>query len=131
MTERPFPVPDRDTAPFWEGTRSGELRIQRCAACGRHVFYPRAVCPHCMSDRLEWVRASGRGTVHTFTVVHRTTDEFSADLPFPVGLVDLEEGVRMMARLDVREPVVGMPVEVFFERVDDQLSLPHFKEVEE
>jgi uncharacterized OB-fold protein len=84
-----------------------------------------------MSDRLDWVRASGRGTVHTFTVVHRTTDEFSADLPFPVGLVDLEEGIRMMARLDVREPVVGMPVEVFFERVDDQLSLPHFKEVEE
>jgi len=48
-----------------------------------------------------------------------------------IGLVDLEEVVRMMARLDVREPVVGMPVEVFFERVDDQLSLPHFKEVEE
>ena len=76
------------------------------------------------------VRASGRGTVYSFTVVHRTSEEFSADLPFPVGLVDLEEGVRMMARLDVSEPVVGMPVEVVFERVDDRLSLPHFREVE-
>ena len=130
MTERPFPVPDRDSAPFWEGTRAGELRIQRCGDCGRHFFYPRALCPHCLSDQLEWVRASGRGTVHSFTVVHRTSEEFIADLPFPVGLVDLDEGVRMMARLDVAEPEVGMPVRVVFERVDDQLSLPHFKEVE-
>ena len=130
MTEKPFPVPDRDTAPFWEGARNGELRIQRCAACSRNVFYPRAVCPHCLSDRLDWMRATGRGTVHSFTVVHRTSEEFSADLPFAVGLIDLEEGVRMMARLDVGEPAVGMPVQVVFERVDDQLSLPHFKEVE-
>ena len=130
MTERPFPVPDRDTAPFWEGARAGELRIQRCADCGRHVFYPRALCPHCLSERLEWVRASGRGTVYSFTVVHRTSEEFSAEVPFPVGLVVLDEGVRMMARLDIGEPAIGMAVQVVFERVDDELSLPHFKEVE-
>jgi uncharacterized protein len=130
VAERPFPVPDRDTAPFWEGARQGELRIQLCGSCGRHVFYPRAVCPHCLSDALEWVRASGRGTVYSFTVVHRTSEEFRAEVPFPVGLVDLDEGVRMMARLDVADPVVGMPVEVVFERVSEELSLPHFKEVD-
>ena len=130
MAERPFPIPDRDTAPFWEGAREGVLRIQRCAGCGRHVFYPRAVCPHCLSDRLDWVEASGRGTVHSYTIVHRTSEEFRAEAPFPVALVDLEEGVRMMARLDVAEPRVGMPVKVAFKRVSEELSLPHFKEVD-
>ena len=125
---RPFPVPDRDTAPFWEGTLKGELRIQRCAACGRHVFYPRAVCPHCMADSLEWVVADGGGTVYSFTEVHRTSDEFRAEVPFVVALIELSEGVRMMARLDVAKPVVGMPVQVVFNRVSDDLSLPHFKE---
>jgi uncharacterized protein len=128
MSERPYPVPDRDTAPFWEGTLLGELRIQRCTACGRHVFYPRAVCPHCMADSLEWVVATGRGTVHSFTEVHRTSEEFRAEAPFAVGLIELAEGVRMMARLDVEKPVVGMAVQVVFNRVSDELSLPHFKE---
>jgi len=130
MSERPYPVPDRDTAPFWEGARRGELRIQRCTACGRFIFYPRAVCPRCMADSLEWVAASGRGSVYSFTEVHRTSDEFRAEVPFVVGLVELEEGVRMMARLDIPEPAVGMPVQVVFERVSDELSLPHFMEAE-
>ena len=130
MSERPYPVPDRDTAPFWEGARLGELRIQRCAACGRHVFYPRAVCPHCMADSLEWVVAAGTGTVYSFTEVHRTSEEFRAEAPFAVGLIELTEGVRMMARLDVAEPVVGMPVRVVFNRVSGELSLPQFKEAE-
>jgi uncharacterized protein len=125
---RPYPVPDRDTAPFWEGASQGELRIQRCTACGRHVFYPRSVCPHCMADSLEWVVAAGRGTVYSFTEVHRTSEEFRAEVPFAVGLIELSEGVRMMARLDVEEPRVGMQVEVTFNRVSDELSLPHFKE---
>lgn len=128
MSERPYPVPDRDTAPFWEGARQGELRIQRCTACGRHLFYPRAVCPHCMADSLEWVAAAGTGTVYSFTEVHRTSEEFRAEVPFVVGLIELTEGVRMMARLDVAEPVVGMSVQVVFNRVSDELSLPHFKE---
>ncbi|HEY8812343.1 MAG TPA: Zn-ribbon domain-containing OB-fold protein [Candidatus Dormibacteraeota bacterium] len=130
MNERPFPVPDRDTAPFWEGTRQGELRIQRCSACGRHVFYPRALCPHCMADSLEWIVATGKGIVYSFTEVHRTSDEFRAEVPFAVGLIELAEGVRMMARLDVAKPVVGMAVRVVFNRVSEELSLPHFKEAE-
>jgi uncharacterized protein len=130
MSERPYPVPDRDTAPFWKGTRAGELRIQRCTACRRYVFYPRSVCPHCLADSLEWVTASGRGTVYSFTTVHRTSDEFRAELPFTVGLIELAEGARLMARLDVAVPVVGMRVQVTFNRVSDELSLPHFKEEE-
>jgi uncharacterized OB-fold protein len=130
MNERPVPVPDSDTAPFWEGARQGELRIQRCGACGRHVFYPRALCPHCGADSPEWVVAAGRGSVYSFTIVHRTSEEFRSEVPFTVGLVELDEGVRMMARLDVAEPAVGMRVQVAFKRVSDELSLPHFKEAE-
>jgi len=130
VAERPLPVPDRETAPFWEAAREGRLRIQRCRGCGRTVFYPRSLCPHCHSAELEWVDCSGRGSVYSFTVVQRTSEEFKAELPFIVGLVELEEGVRMMARLEVAEPAVGMSVEVWFERVSDELSLPHFKEVD-
>ena len=130
VAERPLPVPDRDTAPFWEAARAGRLRIQRCESCGRTVFYPRSVCPHCLSGQLTWFDCSGRGSVYSFTVVHRTSDEFRDQVPFPVGLVELEEGVRLMARLDIAEPRVGMPVEVTFERVSDELSVPHFKEVD-
>ncbi|TMC14460.1 MAG: Zn-ribbon domain-containing OB-fold protein [Chloroflexi bacterium] len=130
MTERPLPVPDRDTAPFWEAAREGRLRIQRCLGCGRNVFYPRPVCPHCLSSELGWIDCSGRGSVYSYTVVHRTSEEFRDQVPFTVALVELEEGVRLLARLDVGEPRVGMPVEVAFERVSDELSLPHFKEVD-
>ena len=130
MTDRPLPVPDRDTAPFWEAARAGRLRIQRCAGCGQNVFYPRSVCPNCLSQELSWIDCSGRGSVYSFTVVHRTSSEFREQVPFTVGLVELEEGVRMMARLDLAEPAVGTPVKVSFERVSEELSLPHFKEVD-
>ncbi|GAC1653756.1 MAG: Zn-ribbon domain-containing OB-fold protein [Candidatus Dormibacteraceae bacterium] len=129
MAERPYPVPDRDTAPFWEGIAAGRLRIQRCTDCGRHVFYPRAVCPHCTGDALEWVIASGRGVVHSFTTVHRTAEEFREEVPFTVALIDLAEGVRMMARLDHAQPAVGMAVEVTFEAAAGTHPLPHFREV--
>jgi uncharacterized protein len=83
-----------------------------------------------MAGRLEWIVATGRGIVYSFTEVHRTSDEFRAEVPFAVGLIELAEGVRMMARLDVEKPVVGMAVQVVFNRVSDELSLPHFKEAE-
>lgn len=127
---KPLPVPDGDTQPFWEGTRLGELRIQRCRACDRFIFYPRSVCPHCMSDELAWVRASGRGVVYSYTVVHRAPEEFRHEVPYVVALVDLEEGVRMMTRLvdvDPGEVRIGMPVEVTFRRATEDIVLPYFR----
>ena len=100
MTERPYPVPDAVTQPFWDGVAEGRLRIQRCRSCSRFVFYPRAVCPHCTTGELEWVDAAGRGRVHSYTVVHRAPDpSYREEAPYVVVLVDLEEGVRMMSRL--------------------------------
>jgi uncharacterized OB-fold protein len=127
VTERAFPVPDAVTQPFWEGVAEGVLRLQRCRACDRHVFYPRAVCPFCMASDLEWVEASGAGRVHSFTVVHRAPPDYRDEVPYVVALVDLDEGVRMMTRLVDVEPAavgVGMPVEV---TMRGEPRLPYFR----
>ena len=70
-----LPVPTGETQPFWEGCRNHELHIQQCGACGHYQFYPRLYCTACMSEQVEWVRASGRGTVLSFTVVYRPGDQ--------------------------------------------------------
>jgi uncharacterized protein len=127
VTERAFPVPDAVSLPFWEGIAEGVLRVQRCSACGRHVFYPRAVCPYCASSELDWVDASGRGRIHSYTVVHRAPPEYRDEVPYVVALVELDEGVRMMARLVDVEPAavsVDLPVEV---AIQGDPRLPYFR----
>jgi len=129
VTERAFPVPDAVSSPFWEGVAEGVLRIQRCQACGRHVFYPRAVCPHCAAVDLCWVEASGSGRIHSYTVVHRAPAEYRDEIPYVVALIELDEGVRMMTRLvdvnpaDVR---VDLRVEV---AIQGDPRLPYFRPV--
>ena len=121
---------DGDSRPYWEGLTQGELRIQRCTACSRAVFYPRSICPHCFSDQLTWIVASGKGTIYSYTVAHQAFGHFAAEVPFVVAIVELEEGVRMMTRLveTPREHVkVGAPVQVTFETVGEQFTLPYFR----
>ena len=128
----PIPVPTPETRPFWEAARRHELSIQRCRACGRHVFYPRAACPHCFAADLEWRRVSGRGTLHTFTVVHRGQRGFPLAAPYVIAIVALDEGPRMMTNLvgvdaDPARLRIGMPVEVVFEDVSPEIALPRFR----
>ncbi len=125
--ERPYPVPDAETAPFWEAVAAGRLDLQRCRSCSRHVFYPRSLCPHCGGADLDWVTVSGRGTVYSFTVVHRAPAEFQDEAPYVVALVELEEGARMLTRLIGVEPAavrVSMPVEV---TLQGEPRLPYFR----
>jgi uncharacterized OB-fold protein len=75
----------------------GRFLIQRCEACTRHVYFPREWCPHCGSDRLAWVQPQGMGTVHAVTTVRRKADA-GGDLN--VSLIDLDEGVRLMSRVE-------------------------------
>jgi len=127
VTERAFPVPDAVSLPFWEGIADGVLRVQRCGACERHVFYPRAVCPYCDASELDWVDASGRGQVHSFTVVHRAPPDYRDEVPYVVALVELDEGVRMMTRIVDVEPAgvrVDLPVEV---AIQGDPRLPYFR----
>lgn len=127
--KKPLPIPDGDTRPYWEAARQSRLLIQQCDQCRQHVFYPRAVCPHCMSDRLTWVASSGKGTVHSYTVVHRAPESFVGDVPYVVALIDLDEGVRMMSNI-VDPPAsvrIGARVEVLFEAVTPEITLPKFR----
>ena len=123
------PVPDADTEPFWAGIQAGELRLQRCDACGSAVFYPRAVCPHCLGASLAWFTASGDGTIYSYTVAHRAFGEFADQAPFTVALVDLDEGVRMMTRITGAGPGgvrIGQRVRMTVATVGDA-ALPCFR----
>lgn len=121
---------DSDSRPYWEGLAQGELRIQRCATCTRAVFYPRAHCPHCHSDQLSWIVASGKATLYSYTVVHQAFGAFAEEAPFVVAIVELEEGVRMMTRIidAPRERLsIGAPLQVTFVTAGEQLTLPYFR----
>jgi uncharacterized OB-fold protein len=128
----PAPVVNADSRPYWEGARQGKLLLQRCGDCGTLRFFPRYLCTACGSDRTEWAEASGRGTVHSFTIVHRAAfPEFQARTPYVVALVDLEEGPRMMTNIvgdDALAVSIGDAVVVEFEaRGTDGAKVPQFR----
>ena len=131
LSPKPIPVPTRETKPYWDACKKHELHIQKCAACGHHQFYPRLYCTKCMSEQVEWVQASGRAKVLSFTIVHRpVTQAFAADVPYVVAMVTLEEGPQMMTNIVGCEPekvCIGMPVQVTFDDWTEEISVPKFK----
>ena len=130
---KPVPVPQGESDYYWEKAKAHELWLRNCGDCNRAYFYPRDICPHCFSRNTSWIHASGKGTLHTFAIVHRApTPAFRDDAPFVVAMVDLEEGVRMPTNLVEVEPdpaniTIGMAVEVVFEDSTDEIALPKFK----
>lgn len=133
VAQKPLPVADPVTKPFWESVRRGAMELQRCNGCQQFIFYPRGICPHCLSDDLTWERAQGTGEVYAFTIVYRHPNPaFQGDIPYVVALIELTEGVRMLTNLvDVAaDPTVvrvGMPVEVVYDAVTDEITLPKFR----
>lgn len=125
-TQTVRPVINRDNAFFFEGTAVGELRIQKCNACGELRHPPGPVCPSCHAMDRGHVRAAGRGTVHSF-LVHHAPQVPGKQLPLPLALVELEEGVRMVGACRGEGLEIGTPVEVDFERVDDDLTLASWR----
>lgn len=130
-TEKPLPVIDHDSAPYWEAAQEGRLDIPLCGDCGKHHFYPRAICPHCHSDNLKFDTVSGRGEVHIFTIARRPAGPaFAEDVPYVVALIELEEGPRMMSRIQTDNPEsvqIGARVEVTFVKATDEISFPYFR----
>lgn len=123
------PQVNRDTAFFWEGTRLGELRVQRCGACGAGRHPPGPACPRCGALRPTYDVVSGRGTVYSY-VVHRHPPVPGRELPLLLVLVELDEGVRMVGELLDADPEavkIGAPVEVAWHRVDDDLTIPAWR----
>ncbi|MBL8386011.1 MAG: Zn-ribbon domain-containing OB-fold protein [Burkholderiales bacterium] len=108
---RPPQVPTALSRAYWEGAARGRLLIQRCGACGKLRHYPRLLCDACHADAVDWVEASGRGSVHSWTVCHHAFHpSFRDELPYTLVTVDLEEGVRALGRWRGPAPAIGMPV---------------------
>jgi uncharacterized OB-fold protein len=128
--ERPLPLfPEPDTAPFWAATAEHRLTYQVCRACGQVVFHPRRHCTCCTSGDLEWRDSAGAGTVYTFTVIRQHGHPFfRARIPYLVGLIDLDEGFRMLAEIaaDPETLQVNQRVTVTWEDHAD-LSVPIFE----
>jgi uncharacterized OB-fold protein len=114
--------------PHWDGCKEGSLRVQRCRDCAGFVFIPQPICTHCQADALDWVESSGRGTVYSYTVVHRPPRPAFA-VPYVVAIVELDEGWHMLTNLVDLAPEqvrVGLPVEVRFRPMSDEITLPFF-----
>jgi hypothetical protein len=130
--DRPvIPLSNSDTKPFWDGCAEGKLLVQRCAVCRAYRHPPSPVCPHCLSEKHEWVASSGRGTVYTFTVVREMRARgWEKMVPYVLAVVELEEGPRMLTNLiDVAPEAVaiGMPVVATFAELDGTTKLPLFR----
>ena len=129
--QRPVPTPDEASAPFFDGAKRGVLMIQRCSDCGTHLFPLREICEECLGDNLEWVESSGRGTVHTFAVMHQVYHPgLAGDVPYNLTVVELEEGPRMTTNIvgiDNEAIEVGMAVAATFEEVDEGVFIPRFR----
>ena len=134
--EYPFPLPTPGviTGPFWDGLREHRLLVQRCLTGGHLVHYPREFCPVCYSPDLEWEEMSGRGRVHAFTVVHRAVHPaFQQEkAPYVFALIRLDEGPILTSNVEgvaLDEMRIEMPVEVYFDDVTEQVTIPKFRPV--
>ena len=135
--DKPIPHQGIHTKPFWEGAKAGKLMLPRCQDCNRVHWYPRHICPNCHSLNLEWIEASGEGTVHTFAVQHLVFGAWAEEAPFVTAYIDLKEGDRMLTILrgvDPNKPEdiqIGAKVQVEFEVANDDMHLPFWRVVEE
>ncbi|MCF8565754.1 Zn-ribbon domain-containing OB-fold protein [Alicyclobacillus tolerans] len=129
---RPLPVTKGIAEKFWNALNQEKFLYQRCDDCLAAIFYPRVVCPQCMSDNLSWQTSSGKGNVYTYTVVYKPVDaRFKPIAPYVVALIDLDEGIRVMGNIvgwhDPEAIQVGQRVAVEYQRVTDQITLPMFR----
>ncbi|HLF31730.1 MAG TPA: Zn-ribbon domain-containing OB-fold protein [Xanthomonadales bacterium] len=133
LPKKPVPVVNTWARPFWDAAKEERLIIQKCAACGEHVFYPRIACPFCAAETLDWVEASGKGTIYSCTVVESNAPSaFLADMPYVIAVIRLQEGVRMLSNVVGCDPYsvhCEQPVEVTFEKLNDTFTLPKFRPI--
>lgn len=130
---RALPAPTPETRHFWEGTRQGQLLLQRCSDCENVYFPPRPFCPACASKSVAAFPASGKATLYSYVINEKGMPGWTA--PYAIAVVQLEEGPRMMTNiLDCPQTPealeLDMPLEVVFEKQNDAITLPLFKPAE-
>jgi uncharacterized OB-fold protein len=131
--QKPIPVITPELEPFFAAARRHQLVVQCCSGCGRHRFPAREICSDCLCTTAEWVPVSGKGEVFSFNVMHQVYHPGFADaVPYAVVVIKLAEGAKMISNLVGAEPneiKIGMPVEVVFEEITDEVTLPKFRPV--
>lgn len=130
---KPIPAISREMRPFFEAAKRRQLVMQRCSTCGSYRFPARPLCSSCLSDQATWEQVSGKGEVLSYTIMHQVYHPgFASEVPYAIVLVQLVEGPRLISNLvgvpsdQVR---IGMPVEVVFEDISEEVTLPKFAPV--
>jgi uncharacterized OB-fold protein len=119
----PAPHPMPETQAYWDAAKDGRLLVRKCHACGEVHFYPRTICPLCMSDRTEWQESSGKGVIYSYSVMRR------APVPYAIAYVTLAEGVTMMTNIvdcDFDKLSIGQDVKVVFKPSEGGQPVPMF-----
>ena len=131
--EKPLPHPNADDRIFWEGCKEHQLRFQKCQECGLVRWPPSNLCPHCYSHDTNLITAVGKGKVYTFAIFHRAYHPgFESELPYVTAVVELEEGPHFLTSIvgcPPDEVSCDMAVEVMWEDITEEFSLPKFKPV--
>lgn len=124
MRDYTDPTINLETEAYWSAANDGKLLVKKCSSCGETHFYPRAICPHCSSMETEWVEASGRARIYSYSLMRR------ADPPYVIAYVTLEEGVTMLTNIvecDSDTLDVGQDVRLAFGRTESGQGLPLFR----
>jgi uncharacterized protein len=134
---RPIPQPITPEAkPYWDGLKEGKLMLPQCDDCRKPFFYPRVLCPFCHSRRISWIQASGKGKLYSFEIAYQNFNPaYKIKPPYVFAMVELEEGPHIMSNLinvdpDPKVIKCDMPLEVVFEKLTDEVTIPLFQPTE-
>jgi uncharacterized OB-fold protein len=131
---KPLPLMRGYTKEFYDFCKNRELRFQRCSKCGQWRHTPRPMCGECHSLQWSWERVSGKGKVYTWTVTFQPLyKQFKDDVPYAGVIVELDEGPRMVSWVTGIDPMqlkLNLPVEVWFDDVTPEITIPKFRPIE-
>ena len=131
--QKPVPIPDEASQPFYDGARDHRLMIQKCATCGVVIWPVKSRCDNCIQPTVNWVQASGKATLYSFALMHQVYHPgFASEVPYIIAQVDLQEGLRILTNIigcSSSDLQIGMPLEVAFEAITDEVTLPKFRPV--
>jgi uncharacterized OB-fold protein len=129
--QKPLPVPDEASMPFFAGAREQRLMIQRCRACHTVMWPVKTRCINCLEPEPAWIQASGRATLYSFVLMHQVFHPgFAGEVPYNLAEVDLADGLRIISTIvgcPNEQLRIGMPLEATFEALTTEITLPKFK----